>query len=79
VPRKAIALCFALLLCPRGATYRGIGYALDLRSRSSVRDAVRTAEAHGLVRVGYGTRGRAVVRLTGRAKVFLSKAGFNVR
>jgi hypothetical protein len=75
-PRCAVAVVLILWHYPRGATYRGLSFALGIRSRSAIRRAVQYAQAHELVRVSYaGARGDALITLTPSAKALLRKAG----
>lgn len=72
-PRAALNVLYTLHFAeahfPGGATYRALGAALGIRSRSAIASAVRAAAAAGFVRVipPAGHNGMAVIRLTEEA------------
>jgi hypothetical protein len=74
MPRSVVSVMLALSNLESGATYKGLGHLLNLKSDSGVRAIVRTALKFGVIRVEqpYAGRGaKAVIVITREGKQLL--------
>jgi hypothetical protein len=72
VPTRALLVLYALAIISRGgSTYRGLAYALGIKSERALHRQVACAQNLGLVRVIRTRGGRGI-----KATIFIDEAGW---